>query len=106
LELWPLEATAIARRPLYGRLTGTAGAGVRAVSIHSTVAIDGNRITSEWGWAPGVHAQGGVAWEIPSWHTRIGLDALGAWQAAPHMHSFRGSLTTFGLALAVSHDAL
>ncbi|HEY6002905.1 MAG TPA: hypothetical protein VIV57_08515, partial [Anaeromyxobacter sp.] len=105
-ELWALEATAVARRPLSGRLTGTAGAGLRAVRVHSTVAIDGARTAEEWGWAPGAHAQGGVAYEIPSWHARIGLELLAAWQDSPRMRSFRGSLATLGLALGVSHEAL
>jgi hypothetical protein len=105
-ELWALEATALARRQLSGRLTGTAGAGARAVRVHSGVSVDGARVADEWGWAPGVHAQGGVAYELPSWHARIGLDLLAAWQDSAGMRSFRGSLATYGLALGVSHDAL
>jgi hypothetical protein len=105
-ELWALEATALARRQLSGRLTATGGAGVRAVRVHSGIEIDGARVSDEWGWAPGVQAQAGVAWELPSWHARIGLDLLAAWQDSAGMHSFRGSLATLGLALGVSHDAL
>lgn len=104
--LWPIEATALARRPLGQRLTGVAGAGVQAVRIHSTIALDGERTADEWGWALGVHARAGAALEVPSWRARVRVEALLGWQADAGMRSFRGALGTFGLAVGVSHDAL
>jgi hypothetical protein len=104
--LWPLEITAMVRRPLSGSLTASAGAGGRAVRVHSTLLLNGVRTADEWGWAPGAQAQAGLAYELPSWHARVRLDALLAWQADPGMLSFRGALRTFGLAVGVSHDVL
>jgi hypothetical protein len=104
--LWPIEATALARRPLGARLTGEAGAGLQAVRIRSAVELDGARTTEEWGWALGLHAQAGVALALPSWRARLRLDALLAWQDDPGMRSFRGSLATLALAVGMSHDAL
>jgi hypothetical protein len=103
--LWPIEASALVRRPLGPRLRAVGGAGVRAVRIHGTAAFDGERIV-EWGWALGAQALGGLALDVPSWHARVSLDALLAWQDDPGMSSFRGALATFALALGVSHDAL
>jgi hypothetical protein len=104
--LWPIEATALARRPLGPRWTGIVGAGVQAVRVQSVVALDGERTADEWGWAFGVHGRAGVAWELPSWRARLRVEALFAWQGDPGMRSFRGALGTVGLAVGMSHDAL
>ena len=104
--LWPVELSLVARRPLPGRFAGFAGAGVRAVRVHSTAALDGRRLSDEWGWALGLQTQAGVAYELPAWHARVRLDAILAWQEDPGMRSYRGRLGTVGFTMGVSHDAL
>jgi hypothetical protein len=105
-ELWPLAATALARRRLAPRVSGLAGAGASLVTVRSTASFDGEETGDELGRALGVHLDLGVALELPSWHGRARLDARLGWQADPGMRSYRGSSTTVALTLGVSHDAL
>jgi hypothetical protein len=105
-ELWPATVTLLGRRPLGGRVTGLGGVGAGVVAIRSAVSLDGAAAAAEWGRALAVHATAGAAYELPAWHARVRLEAALAWQEDPGMRSFRGDLTTFGLSLGVSHDAL
>ncbi len=105
-ELWPIELTALARRPLGARLTALAGAGVRLVGVHGALELDGRRTGDEWGWAGGVHGQAGLALELRSWHARVHATVVAAWQRDPGMRTFRGDLGTLALAVGLTHDAL
>jgi hypothetical protein len=103
---WPIELSALARRPLRPRLTALGGAGVKLVRVHSELGLDGVRTADEWGWAPGLQATGGVALEVPSLRARVRLEAALGWQADPGMETLRGSMTTLGILVGVTHDAL
>jgi hypothetical protein len=106
LELWPVTLTALAQRRVAPRLRAAAGAGLSLVPIRSVVSLDGQVAADEWGHAFGVHATAGVALDVASRHLRVRVDASLGWQEDPGMRSLRGSLTTVGLAVGVSHDAL
>lgn len=103
--LWPIEVSLLGRRPLSTGLSAVAGAGARVVRVRGEATFDGER-TAEWGWALGAQAQAGLAFAVPSWHLRLRLDTVLAWQADPAMRTFRGDLGTLALTLGVSHDAL
>jgi hypothetical protein len=105
-ELWPATVTVLGRRSLGGRLSGVGGLGAGVVAIRSAVSLDGAAASGEWGRALALHATAGAAYEIPAWHARVRLEAALAWQEDPGMRSFRGDLTTLGISLGVSHDAL
>jgi hypothetical protein len=106
LELWPVTLTALAQRRVAPRVRVSAGAGLSLVPIRSVVSLGGDVAADEWGHALGVHATAGAALELPRRHLRVRLDAQVGWQEDPGMRSFRGALTTVGLSLGVSHDAL
>jgi hypothetical protein len=105
-ELWPATVTVLGRRPLVGRVSAVGGLGAGVVAVRSAVSLDGAAAPAEWGRALSLHATAGAAYEIPAWHARVRLEAALAWQDDPGMRSFRGSLTTLGVSLGVSHDAL